>query len=306
MKAIRIHNYGHSDKLNSEEIPVPKINEDQVLAKIHDAGVNPIDWKLREGQIKDMRPINFPQTVGQDFAGEISEVGAKVSKFKVGDHVFGFAQGAYAEFAAISVDKLAMIPESLDFINAASLPTPGLTAYQILTDAIQIKPNDKILIHGAAGSVGSFLVQIAKHLGAEVIASASAEDSDYLSRIGAHHLIDYKKQKFQEIVKDLDAVVDLIGGETAKKSYQVVKKGGILVSTVGAVDQKEGDKFGIRTNAFVMKPEAGGLEKLAELVEQGAINPRIDRIVPYDQFREAQDLVQAGQAHGKIIIGILQ
>ena len=306
MKAIRIHDYGHSDKLHLEEIPRPKIETNQVLVKIHDAAVNPMDWKVREGLMKKMSSTNLPLTLGQDFAGEIVEVGAEVSKFKAGDRVFGFAQGAYAEFAAIPEDKIATIPTSLDFVTAAALPTAGVTAYQILTSAVQIKPKDKILIHGAAGAVGSFLVQIAKHLGAEVIANASSEDADYLNHIGANHLIDYKTQRFEEFAKDMDVVVDLIGGETAKRSYQVIKKGGALVSTLGAADPKEGEKFGIRAISFVMKPDAEDLKKLADLVDQGKVNPRVDRIVPFDEFREAQDLVQSGQSHGKIILGVWQ
>jgi len=306
MKAIQIHGYGHSDKLSSEDVPPPKTSESDVLVKIHDAGVNPMDWKVREGYMKDAKPAKFPLTMGQDFAGQVIEVGSKVQKFKVGDRVFGFAQGTYTEYAAIPEDKIASMPKSADFVTAAALPTPGLTAYQILMDIVQAKEKDRILIHGAAGAVGSFLVQMAKHLKAEVIAHASAEDKDFLLRIGASQVIDYKTQRFEEQVQDLDVIIDLVGGDTAKRSYQAVKKGGILLSTVGAADPKEGEKFGIRTHSFLMKPDAGELEKLADLVDQRIVAPRVDRVVPFNGFREAQDLVQSGQAHGKIILEVLQ
>lgn len=306
MKAVRIYDYGHSDQLSSDDIPSPKIKDNEVLVKIHDAGVNPVDWKIREGYMKDMRPVQFPLTIGQDFAGEVIEVGSKILRFKSGDRVFGFAQGAYAEFAAIPEEKIAMMPNSADFIVGASLPTPGLTAYQIVMDVIQPKRGDRILVHGAAGAVGSFVVQIATHLGAEVIANASFKDKEYLTRIGVKQIIDYRTQRFEQLVSDLDAVVDLVGGITAERSYQIVKKGGILVSTVGAVDQAKGENFGIRAQSIIMKPEASGLEKLAKLVDEGVIKPRVDRILPLEQVREAQDLVQAGQTNGKIILEVLQ
>jgi len=306
MKAIRIHEFGHSDKLNSEEAPVPKIQDSEVLVKIHDAGVNPMDWKVREGYMKGAQPSVFPLTMGQDFSGEILDIGSKVQKFKTGDKVFGFARGTYAEFAAIAEDKVALMPTSADFVTAAALPTPGLTAYQILIDTIRAKEHDRILIHGAAGAVGSFLVQIAQHLKIDVIANASAEDSEYLKRIGAKQVIDYKTERFEDLVQNLDAVIDLVGGETAKRSYSVVKKDGILLSTVGAVDPKEAEKFGIRVESFLMKPDARELEKLANFFDQGIILPRVDRVVPFEEFREAQDLVQSGQAHGKIVLEVLQ
>jgi NADPH:quinone reductase-like Zn-dependent oxidoreductase len=307
MKAVQINEYGHSDKLKSVEVPIPQIKDDEVLVKIHDAGINPADWKIREGYMKAVSPASFPLGMGQDFAGEVLDVGSNVKKFKRGDRVFGFARGsAYAEMAAVPQDKIAIMPEKADFIHASALPTAGLTAYQIVMDEIKIQPDQKILVHGAAGGVGSYLVQIAIHEKAFVIANAAGEDAEYLKNLGVQQVIDFKTQRFEEFVKDADAVVDLVGGEVAERSYQVLKKGGVLLSTVGAAKEEEGQKYGVRTISFLMKPNGDELQKLAELYDSGDLEPRIDRVVPFEDYRIAQDLVQSGQAHGKIVMQIPQ
>src|SRR5436190_6416995 len=189
MKAIRIHSYGHSDQMKLEETPRPAIRQDEALIRIRAAGVNPVDWKIREGFLKDVQRASFPLTLGQDFAGDIVEVGKDIRDFKVGDKVFGFASGAYAEYTTLSARELVRMPASTDAATAASLPTPGLTAFQLIVDVVQATPNLRILIHGAAGGVGSIAVQLARSKGALVSATASALDIPYLQSLGATQII---------------------------------------------------------------------------------------------------------------------
>ena len=212
MKAIRIHTYGDVNTLQLEEAPTLAIESDQLLVRIRDAGVNPIDWKIREGYLKSRMPANFPLTMGQDFAGEVVEQGKDVQSFNIGDRVFGFAQGTYAEYAAAPASTVAVMPRSLTFEVAAALPTAGSTALQIIRDVVKAQSGMTILIHGAAGGVGSFATQVARHLGARVIATATgADDIAYLTSLGVEQVIDFKKERFEEQVHGADAVVDLVG-----------------------------------------------------------------------------------------------
>jgi len=220
MKAIRIHEYGDASTLKLEEIPHLSIADDQILVRIHDAGVNPIDWKIRQGYMRQVRPATFPITIGQDFAGEVVEVGKAVNQFAVGDNVFGFAQGTYAEYAAAPLCTVAAIPKSIDFATAAALPTAGLTALQIIRDIVAAKSWIRVLIHGAAGGVGSYASQIAKNLGARVIGTATGADIEYLQSLGVSEVIDYKRERFEDKAAEVDAVVDLVGGETLARSYR--------------------------------------------------------------------------------------
>ena len=303
MKAIRIHAYGKSSELKIEETEKPKIGPNEVLIKIHDAGINPVDWKIRAGQLKEFMPSTFPLTMGQDFAGEAVEVGQKVREFAVGQRVFGFAEGSYAEFAAVNENKLAEMPKSMDFDMAASLPTPGLTAYQLLNKIVLVS-GQKILIHGAAGAVGSLALQLAKYEGATVLATAMADDEAYLKEIGVDKVIDFQTQRFEEFAKDLDAVIDLVGGETLARSYQCVKKGGIVISTVGPIDEAEAKKQGVKAIQFMMEPNAADLKEIAKLADQGKIKPRISSFMPFEKAREAQELNESGKSHGKIILQV--
>jgi NADPH:quinone reductase-like Zn-dependent oxidoreductase len=320
MKAIRIHGYGNSSQLKVEDIPRPKPKSGYVLVKIHDAGINPFDWKVREGYMKDLLPLSFPLTMGRDFSGEIEEVGADVTRFKVGDLVFGFASGSYAEYAIAAVDNIAKIPESLGFAVAAALPTAGLTAWQIIQDVVHPSKDQLILIHGAAGGVGSFASQLACAAGASVFATASSADRDYLSALGVKRVIDYKSEKFDVVIGDmlsqirgrsakeikLDAVIDLVGGDTLARSYALVKKGGVIVTTVGTMDQKRCQESGINGVQFLMKPNAGELDELARQVDRRRLNPRVSEVLPLNEARKAQDLSQTGKSHGKVVLEVIR
>ena len=303
IKAVRITQYGGSEQMKYEEAPLPEIGPDRVLAKVRYAGVNPVDWKIREGDMKQVRPASFPLTLGQDFAGEIVNAGGDSGRFPTGERVFGFGEGTYAEFTAAAITDVAAIPEKIDFAVAAALPTAGLTALQAIRDYVQPKPGTRILIHGAAGAVGSFATQIAKAWGAQVIGTASGEDIVYLRALGHVQVVDYKHERF-EAVGQVDAVLDLIGGETATRSYALVKKGGVMVSTVHAANPELAAQAGIRGVNVVIKRSAADLSELAALVERGAVKPRMGEVFRLEEAREAQDTSQQGRAKGKILLKV--
>lgn len=304
MKAIRIYEYGDASTLKLEDMPHLSTANDQILVRVHGAGVNPIDWKIRQGYLKQVMPARFPLTMGQDFAGIVAERGKGVSDFRVGDRVFGFAQGAYAEYVTAPVSTVAKIPDALDFTTAAALPTAGLTALQIIRDVVKARPGMTILIHGAAGGVGSFASQIAKKMGAHVVGTAAGDDIGYLKSIGVDDVIDYKRERFEEKVSDLDAVVDLVGGETLKRSYDVLKRGGTLATTVQPIDESAAKRAGIHAVPVMMRRNAADLAELARLVETRAVAPRLGLTMVLSQAREAQELSEQGKTHGKVILKV--
>jgi len=304
MKAVRIHSYGHADQIRVEETPRPPVGAGEVLVKVRSAGVNPVDWKIREGYLKNAMAVSFPYTLGQDFAGEVSECGPDVVGFKTGDAVFGFASGTYAEFVSVRSGSLAQKPRSIDFDTSASIPTPGLTAYQLISDTVRVEKDQLVLIHGAAGGVGAFAVQLAHWKGARVVATASFADATDLLQLGAQEVIDYKSERFEDHVKDVDAVVDLVGGDTLTRSIGVVKPGGILVSIVAAPDERLLRERQIRGRFFRMQRDALELAKLADLIDRGTLKARVKQIFPLSLAREAQELSQAGKAHGKIVLRV--
>ena len=303
IKAVRIARYGGSEQLKYEEAPLPEIGAGRVLARVRYAGLNPIDWKIREGYMKQFRPVTFPLTLGLDFAGEIVMTGGDSGNFQTGERVFGFGAGTYAEFTSAALTDIAALPEQIDFAVAAALPTSGLTALQAIRDYIEPRPGSRILIHGAAGSVGSFATQIAKRLGAQVIGTASGEGVVYLRSLGHVHVVDYQHERF-ETVGQVDAVLDLVGGETAERSYAVVKKGGVLASTVGAANAERAAQAGIRAVNVLQQRSAADLLDLAAFVERGDVKPRIGEVFPLEQAREAQDASQQGRANGKILLKV--
>jgi NADPH:quinone reductase-like Zn-dependent oxidoreductase len=304
MKAIRIHEYGDVGTLKLEEVPRLSIADDQILVRIRDAGVNPIDWKIRQGNLKQVMPATFPLTMGQDFAGEVAECGNKVDKFAVGDRVFGFAEGTYAEYASAPVSTVAAIPDSMDFATAAALPTAGSTALQIIRDVVRARPGMTILIQGAAGGVGSYASQIATYLEAQVIGTAIGGDIEYLKSLGIDNVIDYKRERFEDKAKGVDAVVDLVGGETLARSYSVVKKGGVLATTVQPIDEKAAARAGIRALQVFMKRNAADLVDLAKLVMMRAVKPRLGQTLSLAEAKQAQELSETGGTHGKVILKV--
>jgi len=254
--------------------------------------------------MKQVRPADFPITMGQDFAGEVVETGKNVTQFASGQRVFGFAQGTYAEYAAAPASTVAAIPDRLNFTTAAALPTAGSTALQIIRDVVAAKSGMTILIHGAAGGVGSYATQIAKHLGARVMGTAASADIEYLKSLGVDEIIDYQRERFEDRGSGVDAVVDLVGGDTLARSYGVTKRGCVLATTVQPIDEAVAQKAGIRAVQVIMRRNAGDLAELASLVEKGAVRPRLSQTMNLNQAKEAQELSETGKTHGKVIIKV--
>lgn len=299
MRTIRIHEFGDSNKLQIEEVQKPDIKKGEVLVKILAAGVNPVDFKTREGLIPDK---NLPLIMGQDFCGEIYEIGDEVEGFEEGDKVFGFSlTGSYAEYAVASACDIAKLPVGMDEETAAAIPTAGLTAWQIIVDEAKITESTRVLIHGAAGGVGSFAVQLCNWREAFVIANAGLEDKSYLEGLGVDQFIDYHSENFWEKVTDVDVVIELVGGETYRKSFEVVKPDGVVVTTV---DEVGAEKPGIKVIRTVMQKNGKKLEDLAALIERGIIDVKIDKVYPLERARQAQDQIEYEHKEGKVVLKV--
>jgi len=309
MKAVRIHSYGGPEVLKYEDAPEPTPGKGEVLVKVYAAGVNPVDWKVREGYLKQAINYPLPLIPGWDVAGIVESIGTGVTKFKKGDEIFGkpdlTRNGAYAEYIVVNESDLALKPKSKDFVHSAAVPVTSLTAWQSLFDVAKLEAGQKILIHAAAGGVGSFAVQFAKWKGAYVIGTASKNNLEWLKSIGADETIDYNVVKFEDVVHDMDVVLDTIGGETQNRSWKVLKKGGILVSTVGQPSEKEAEKFGVRCGVgnAVSNPEQ--LNQIANLIDEGKVNPLVETILPLSEARRAHEISQSGHARGKIVLKVI-
>ena len=310
MKAVRIHEYGDENVLIYEDAPVPEIQDDEVLIKVHAASVNPVDWKTREGYIKEMIPHKFPLTLGWDASGVIENVGSKVTNFRIGDSVYSHSDisrnGAYAEYIAIKSYEVALKPKSIDHKHAASIPLVGLTAWQALFGIANLAQGQRVLIHAAAGGVGSFAVQLAKTRGAYVIGTASAHNHEFLHELGVDEVVDYTSVKFEDQVKDLDVVFDTIGGETLERSWKVLKSGGHLVSIAGTPSDEKAKENNVKGTYVFVQPNTEQLEEIAVLVDQGKVRTHLEKVFPLQHVKDAHLLSQAGRVKGKIILDLTQ
>ena len=309
MKAIRIHNYGGPEVLQYEEAPRPKVAAaTEVLIRVHAAGVNPIDWKVREGHMKDFWPHKFPLILGWNLSGVVEEIGAGVSRFKKGDEVYSVPDasrdGAYAEYIVVRESELAFKPKSLHHVHAAAVPLAALTAWQALFDAGQLVSGQRILIHGGSGGVGHVAVQLAKWKGAHVWATASTKNQELLRELGVDEPIDYTKQKFEDVARDVDLVLDLIGGETQERSWSVLKKGGVLLSLVQPPSVEKAKALGVRAAFVAGHPSGAQLAEIAKIIDSGQLAPVIDRILPLSEVRRAHELSQSGHTRGKIVLRV--
>src|ERR1035437_4252390 len=309
MKAIQIHEFGGPEVLKLEDAPRPEPNADEVLIKVFASGVNPVDWKIREGHAKGKFPVNFPLIPGWDVSGEIEEVGSDIVNFRKGDEVYSrpnpTRNGTYAEYVVVKATEVGKKPQSIDHEYAAAVPLAGLTAWQALFDHGQLEPGQKVLIHAAAGGVGTFAVQFAKWNRAYVIGTASEENIDFVKQLGADEVIDYKKEKFEDKVKDVDLVIDLVGGDTQKRSLQVLKKGGRLITTVKAENQEEAKAKNIHVEGFMAQSDPEDLEQIAQLIDSGKVKPIIAKILPLEKAAEAQKLSEEGHTRGKIVLKVV-
>lgn len=303
MKAIRVYEYGSPEILRLEEIADPVAGEGEVLIDVAGAGVNPIDWKILSGAMKAFIPLPLPFTPGVEVAGTVIATGKGVNEFNIGDEVFGFINivGGYATKATAHVSKLAKTPRTLNALQASAVPAAALTAWQALTEHAQLQRGQKVLIHAAAGGVGSMAVQIANYLGAEVIATASTKNHGYLKKLGAHKTIDYKTQAFDELVSGVDVVLDLVGGETQDRSFRVLKKWGVLVSPVSAPNMSIANEHGITAKNFATRSDGKQLEIIAGLFDEGHLSVEVERYTLGD-VKAAIEKSMGGHTRGKIVL----
>jgi NADPH:quinone reductase-like Zn-dependent oxidoreductase len=306
MKAVVAHEYGAPEVLKFEEVPRPEPKEDEALVRVIASAVNPADPLTLSGKYAREFGTHLPLIPGYDIAGVVEKTGAYVTKLKVGDAVYGYPTfgGGWAEYVTVQEWEVAAKPASLNFVEAAAVPMVALTAWQALVDVAKLQAGQTILIHGGSGGVGSFAVQIAKSLGARVIATASTANQDLLKQLGADEAVDYTKTKFEDIAKDADAVLDPVGKETLARSYGVVKKGGIVMSLVARPDPAEIKKRGIRGAGISVHPDAEDLTEIAHLIDAGKIKPIVTQVLPLSEAIAAQRQAATHHTRGKVVLRV--
>ncbi|MCL1632851.1 NADP-dependent oxidoreductase [Sporolactobacillus sp. CPB3-1] len=309
MKAIVIHQYGGADQLHEAEVPMPEPEAHQVIVRLSATSINPIDWKLREGYLKQAFDWTFPIILGWDVAGVIVRTGDQVSEWKAGDRVFArpatTPRGSYAEYTAVDEDLLARIPDHLSFEEAAAIPLAGLTAWQALFDYGKLKTGEKVLIHAGAGGVGSLAIQFAKYKGASVYTTASAKNHDFVKKLGADETIDYQSQDFTRVLHDMDLVFDTVGGQVQRESFKVLKKGsGRLISIVNAPDPQLISEYHVQAQSIWLKENGRQLKEIADLLASGKVKASAGTTLPFSEksIREAHRLSETGHARGKIVV----
>ncbi|MBW8728817.1 MAG: NADP-dependent oxidoreductase [Inquilinus limosus] len=332
MKAFIVDRYGRAEDVRAGEMPEPELREDDVLVQVHAAGVNVLDNKIRSGEFKLLLPFRLPLVLGNDVAGIVVRTGSRVRRFKVGDEVYARPHhnriGAFAEFIAMNEADVALKPKTLTMEEAASIPLVGLTAWQALVDRAGLKRGQKVLIHAGSGGLGTFAIQLARHLGATVATTASAANADLVRGLGADIVIDYRKDDFAGILRDFDVVLDTQGGAVLEKSLQVLKPGGKVIGLAGPPDPDFARSIGanpliglairflsrkIRKAArrrrvgysfLFMKADGDQLREIAALIESGIIRPVVDRVFPFEATKEALAYVEAGRAKGKVVVKV--
>ncbi|MBI2029631.1 NADP-dependent oxidoreductase [Candidatus Gottesmanbacteria bacterium] len=300
MKAVQINKYGGIDVLEiNKNATKPILSKDKVLVEVHATSINPADWKIRQGLFGEIGP--FPITLGGDFSGVV---------LSTGDEVYGQTSilsggsGSFAQFSTANPNKFSAKPKNTSFIEAAALPLVGVSAIQAIEDAIKLQPNQKILIHGGAGGIGHIAIQVAKAIGAYVATTVSGDDINFVKSLGADEVIDYKRQSFEKVLKDFDAVFDTVGGEVSDKSFTVLKKDGIIVSMLGKPNEELARKYSIRAVGQSTDINIDRLTRLTKLVETGKIKVNIDKIFALDEVKEAFEYLEHGHPRGKVVLKI--
>ena len=313
MKAVQMKGYGSSDEvieINDNAHAPNDPSAGKVLVKVKAAGINPVDWKIREGYMQQMIPLQFPSPLGMDFSGVIEKVGQGVSQFRQGDEVYGQASlmsggsGAFAEMALANADTIAHKPKSLSHPEAAGVPLVGVSAWLALVETISLQKNQKILIHGGAGGIGSVAIQLAKHLGAYVATTVSTNDKQFAKELGADEIIDYKTQTFEELIRDYDAVFDTVGGETYSRSFKVLKRGGIIVSMLEQPNQELMKQFGVKAIFQFTPVNRDRLTKLAQWVDENNIRVNVEKTFPLEEAGKALDYQRDVHPRGKVVLAI--
>jgi NADPH:quinone reductase-like Zn-dependent oxidoreductase len=330
MRALTFKRYGKSPDIGFTEIPRPTLRADELLVQVHAASVNPIDNMIPTGIFKAVVKLRLPATLGSDLAGVVTEVGSRVTRFKVGDAVFAniFDQGtgSLAEFAVVPESAAALKPANLDFVQAASIPMVGLTSWQALKERIDLRPDQKMFIPAGSGGVGTFAIQLAKHLGAKVGTTTSTANVELVSRLGADEVVDYKKREFEKVLRGYDAVLGTVGGDTIEKSIDILKPGGTIVSLVGPLDvafararrlnvvltfvfalmsrkvMRLAKKRDVGYSFLFAHPDGDQLAQIGKLLETQRIRPVIDKVFPFEQAKEALAYLAQGRSKGKVVV----
>ncbi len=305
IQAIRVHQYGGPEELKLEHIPRPEPQAGEVRIRVHAAGVNPVDWKIRQGWLKDFRPMQFPYIPGPDLAGVVEEIGPGVTAFQKGQAVFGQSpKGAYAEYTTAPVEKLALKPKTLSFDEAAAVPVGATTAWQGIFDHGGLQAGQRILIQGAAGGVGMFAVQFARWKGAHVIGTTSTANLDFVHSLGAETVIDYTSTSVEQAVHDVDLVFDAVGGKTLESSLRALKRGGTLVTIAGQPPEEKVREMGVRVASFSAQVSSELLHTFAQLIDEGQVKVVIAEKFPLSEARQAHERSQSGHGRGRIVLHI--
>jgi NADPH:quinone reductase-like Zn-dependent oxidoreductase len=307
MKAVRVHKFGSPEVISIDDLPKPEPGRGEVVVRVKAAGIGPWDGLIRSG--KSVLPHPLPLTLGSDLSGEVDSVGAGVENLKIGDEVFGVTNerftGAYAEYAVARAAMLAPKPKRLNHTHAASVPVVAVTAWQMVFDCAQLSSGQAVLVHGGAGNVGGYAVQLAKRAGAVVIATASVENDSYVRRLGADGVIDYRVRRFEERVKEIDAVLDTVGGETLDRSYGVLKRGGIVVSSATQPSKEKAEHYGVRAVFFLVQVTTERLTMIGEMLDAGALQSEVGEVLWLDEARRGHEMLEgAPHRRGKIVIKV--
>ncbi|MBI5880032.1 MAG: NADP-dependent oxidoreductase [Chloroflexi bacterium] len=309
MKAVRIREYGQSSVLHYEDAPLPSVREGDVLVRVHATSVNPFDWKVRAGYLKEYIPLTLPTVVGWDFSGIVEAVSAGVTTHKVGDEVYGLGDvmrdGASAEYIAVNAARATPKPKSLSHAHAAAVPLAALAAWQALFEHADVRAGARVLVHAAAGGVGSFAVQLAKWKGAYVFGTASTRNQELLRSLGVDMPIDYTTTRFEDVARDIDVAVDTVGGDYEERTARILKPGGMLVSIISPTAVPIAEAFGARGKFFGAQSNHSHLSEIGALLDAQTIKPVIDRLLPLKEAGAAHDLVAGGHTRGKVVLQVV-
>jgi len=331
--AAFIDGYGSDQVLRVGNFPAPKTCPSDILVRVHAASVNPVDFKLRDGKLRLLRRYRFPLILGHDCAGEVVQIGENVTRFKVGDRIFSRPGngriGTFAEFIAIAQSEAALMPPNLNYHEAASLPLVALTSWQALVDVAKLKPRQQLLIPAGSGGIGTFAIQLAKHIGAEVWTTTSGKNLEFVKSLGADHAVNYQDEDFEKRASNLDVVFDTLGGDSLDRSFAITRPNGWVVSIAGSPDYRNAEEMGLdmlrslllrvvglRVNSrarragvnyrfIFMKPLGEELAQIAALISEGVIKPVVDRIFPISECQSAIEYSVSGRARGKIVISLI-
>ena len=305
MQAIQASDYGDPDVLVLNSAPRPEPKDGEVLIRVKASGVNPADWNYRSGAYKQFMPLQFPWTPGLEGSGVVEAVGTNVTSFKKGDEIYGNLKASYAEYTVTSEHELGIKPKSITFDEAAAVPMGALVAWQALIEKADLQAGQRVLVHGAAGGVGVYVVQLAKWKGAHVIGTASASNVDFLRSLGVETVIDYNKNPFETVVHDADVVIDTVGGDLPERSFQVLKRGGVFVTIAARLLENAGQQQGVRAMSSA-RASADKLQTISELIESKKLKPVVGKVFSLADASKAHELSQTRHGRGRIVLHVAE